>query len=148
MKYKVNFSSLLIGNFVMILIASIILFFSTFNFNTFELNPIFYLVVITLIFCVSINLFIDRLFRYYSLEKKYFVNKKILKKEIIEYSDIIYIDEEQFKKGMLFIYLNNGLRFTYMLDKEKELGYALIKKCRNLISKDDFETQFPHLKSK
>ena len=145
MKYKVDFKSMLIGHSILILISGVCFFFPNFDITTGAISPLYFIMMICLILGMVIYLILDRILRHFRLEKNCFVNKKMLSKEEILYSDIMYIDEEKFNKGLLVFYLFNKRRYSFVLDAKKELGYELIKKCKHLISKEEFDIKYSHL---
>lgn len=83
---------------------------------------------------------------YYVLHKKYVVVKKYNKELVYNFSEIIYIDEEQSLKKKTIIFATNKGHSRYLIfDKENILFNVMLQKCTNRISKEQLLMKFPKI---
>ena len=84
---------------------------------------------------------------YYIIDKKCIYQKRLTKTYCYQYNDIIYIDEKWSRKNkILFFVTNRGDSIYLVLDKNQILLDEVLKKCKNLKSKEEVRFQFPNLK--
>ncbi len=81
---------------------------------------------------------------YYIIEDKYFIQKRIGKDYQFEYKNIVYIDIEQSEKKKMVIFYSSTARMRYLFqDKEGKLYETLLKKCPNIMTKEEFLRKHP-----
>ena len=84
---------------------------------------------------------------YYVVNKKYIEVKRLTKKLIYYYSDVIYIDEEKSKKKkMVHFYTRQGHPRYLTFDQKGIIYDTMIERCKNRLSKEDFERLHPDVK--
>lgn len=86
-------------------------------------------------------------FNYYILQKKYVTVKKYKKELVYYFSDIIYIDEEKSaKQKIIHFYTNKGHVRYLTFDKKGLLYKAMLEKCTNRLTKEEFIEKYPNVK--
>ena len=84
---------------------------------------------------------------YYEVNKKYVEVTKYGKKNIYNYSDVVYIDEEQSeKKKVVCFYTNKGHCRYITFDRKGLLYKTMLANCKNRISKEEFQINYPNVK--
>ncbi len=84
---------------------------------------------------------------YYEVEKSYVVVHKGTQKLVYNYSDVVYIDEEQsVKKKMVCFYTRQGHCRYLMFDKKGILYKVMVANCKNRLSKEEFKERYPQVK--
>ena len=84
---------------------------------------------------------------YYDVYKKYVSVQKGFKKLVYYYSDVVYIDEEKSeKKKTVMFYTRQGHTRYLMFDKQGILYQTMITHCKNRMSKEEFERNYPQVK--
>ena len=84
---------------------------------------------------------------YYEVEKKYVIVHKGASKIIYNYSDVVYIDEEQSeKKKVVSFYTNKGHVRYLPFDSKGILYKVMIANCKNRLPKEEFERRYPKVK--
>ena len=84
---------------------------------------------------------------FYVIEPKYLVVVKGWKEMYYYYKDVVYIDKAQSeKKKVLSFYTNKGHTRYLPFDKNGKIYEAMCNKCHNLLSDEDFHTQYPNVK--
>jgi hypothetical protein len=72
---------------------------------------------------------------------------KTFKEAYYHYNDVVYIDKEQSeKKRTLVFYTNKGHVRYLAFDRNGEIYQAMLKKCNNLLSKEEFKKRYPNVK--
>ena len=85
--------------------------------------------------------------QYYEINKKDVTEYKFGKKFTYFYSDVIYIDIEQSKKGKALTFVTNKGHVKYLtFDKDGKIFEAFLSKCHNLISLEEVKRKFPGIK--
>lgn len=150
MKVRVSPWRLLSILLIVILVGAGITFGFTFNLflkpiKDWEWQPY---VIIGIWLVISIFLIVAALTTsYYEVEKSYVVVHKGNKKLVYNYSDVVYIDEEQSeKKKTIAFYTRQGHARYLMFDKKGILYKVMLKNCKNRISKEEFEIKYPKVK--
>ena len=91
--------------------------------------------------------FITLKMSYYRLEKKGLYQKRMTKEYFYDYKEIIYIDEEWSRKNKILLFVTNRGHAIYLiLDKKQTLLDEMLKRCPNLVSKDETKARFPNVK--
>ena len=73
--------------------------------------------------------------------------KRYFKEYLFDYDKIEFIDIEQSKKKDMVIFYSSTAKMKYLLaDKEGKLLEALIKKCPNTLSVEEFRRKHPEEK--
>ena len=84
---------------------------------------------------------------YYIVEDKYFILKRIGKDYQYDYANIEFIDIEASKRKGMIIFYSTKAKMRYMLgDKEGKVLETLIKKCPNILTKEEFRRRHPEEK--
>jgi len=84
---------------------------------------------------------------YYVLERKYVEVHRFKKVLVYNFSDVIYIDEEKSKKHKtIYFYMRQGHTRYLTFDQKGLLYKAMLEKCQNRLSKEDFEREYPNIK--
>ncbi len=105
-------------------------------------------VIIGIWVLLSIGLTISALlFTYYEVFKKYVTVVRGNKKLIYYYSDVVYIDEKQYKKGRMIAFYTRQGHARYLLgDKGDVLYNAMLTNSSNRISEEEFKSKYPQVK--
>lgn len=84
---------------------------------------------------------------YYEVEKKCVIVHKPGKNLTYYYENILYINEElsEKKKTLIFV-MTDGTINRMVYDKNNEIRAAVTKKCKNLMSKEEFMKTYPGFK--
>lgn len=126
-----------------------LLFFGLFtnHFLTLPWNFIPYLIIaVWLIGGVILYIFTIK-YNYYILHKKYFIVKKYNKELTYNFSEIIYIDEEQSEKSKTICFVTDKQHVRYLsFDKEGVLYQVMLAKCTNRMDKETFFEKHPNIK--
>lgn len=84
---------------------------------------------------------------YYVIDEYSFTQKRIGKDYIFEYKNIDFIDIDESKRKGMAIFYSSKAKMRYLLgDKDGVLLETLIKKCPNVMSKDEFRRRHPEEK--
>lgn len=104
--------------------------------------------LLTFVFLGCLAVFIPSLVNgYYTIENDYFIIKRVSKEYVFTYSNIEYIDEEASRKKHKVIFYVKGAKMQYLIaDKDNILLETLLKKCKNVKSKDRFLRDHPEEK--
>ncbi len=142
MKYKQDLKSLFLTLLGLFLIFVILTFFTNFNFQTMKVSSNFIFYSILLLFSFGTYFFVICFFTYYKIENKKFIIKKTFTKKEIPFNDIIFIDDTKIKKGIIYLHLKNKARIILTTSKKSTLYKDLLKKCKKLKTKEEFEALF------
>ena len=84
---------------------------------------------------------------YYEVEKKYVVVHKGRQNLVYNYSDVVYIDEEQsVKKKMVCFYTKQGHCRYLMFDSKGILYKVMLANCKERLTKEEFKARYPQVK--
>lgn len=104
--------------------------------------------LICLVFAGALACFIPSLVNaYYTIDNNSFTVKRVSKEYVFTYSNIEFIDQEKSLKKKKVIFYVKGGKMQYLLsDKNNVLYETLLKKCKNLESKEEFYRAHPEEK--
>ena len=148
MKVKVDIKRT-IGLFIIVdLIFAALLFLSCINLFLFTKFGVIQILVILVYVGVSILMLVLSLKRnFYVIESKYLVVVRSFKEMYYHYSDVVYIDKEKSEKKKVLCFVTNKGHARYLpFDAKGEIYKVMLKRCNNLLSKEDFEKRFPNVK--
>lgn len=148
MKVKVDIKRT-IGLFIIVdLIFAALLFLSCINLFLFTKFGAIQILVILVYVGVSILMLVLSLKRnFYVIESKYLVVVRSFKEMYYHYSDVVYIDKEKSEKKKVLCFVTNKGHARYLpFDAKGEIYKVMLKRCNNLLSKEDFEKRFPNVK--
>ena len=148
MKVKVDIKRT-IGLFIIVdLIFAALLFLSCINLFLFTKFGVIQILVILVYVGVSILMLVLSLKRnFYVIESKYLVVVRSFKEMYYHYSDVVYIDKEKSEKKKVLSFVTNKGHARYLpFDAKGEIYKVMLKRCNNLLSKEDFEKRFPNVK--
>ena len=130
------------------IIFAIALFLSCINLFIFQQWGVIQILIIVLFVVVSIAMLVLSLTRnFYVIESKYLVVVKAFKEMYCHYNEVVYIDKEQSeKKRTLTFFTSKGHKRYLPFDKNGEIYQAMIKKCHNLLSEEEFKNRYPDVK--
>ena len=144
-----------VGKTILILIALVILgagIIFSFTFNLF-LKPITewgwqQWTIIGVWAVTSASLFLATFFTsYYVVYRKYVQVKKGTKTLIYYYSDVVYIDEAQYKKNRTIAFFTNQGHSRYLMgDKKDILFQTMVQNCKNRLTTEEFRQKYPKVK--
>ena len=84
---------------------------------------------------------------YYEVEKRYVVVVKAKQRVVYNYSDVVYIDEEQSeRRKMVCFYTRQGHCRYLLFDKKQILYKVMLANCKNRLSKEEFKFKYPQVK--
>ncbi len=148
MKLKIALSRILVTFLVATLVSAGLLFAICFNFFlTWPWGWQPYVLLGLWIASAIFFLFITIKFNYYELQRKEVIVHRFTKTLVYNFSDIIYIDEERsLKKKTIYFYTRQGHTRYLTFDRKGLLYQAMIEKCKNRISKEEFERLYPNVK--
>ena len=148
MKVKIDIKRT-IGLFIVVdLIFAALLFLSCINLFLFTKFGVIQILVILVYVGVSILMLVLSLKRnFYVIENKYLVVVRSFKEMYYHYSDVVYIDKEKSEKKKVLCFVTNKGHARYLpFDAKGEIYKVMLKRCNNLLSKEDFEKRFPNVK--
>ena len=148
MKVPVDRKRTLITFAIADLIFAALLFVSCINLFLFQQWGVIQFVIIGLFVFFSVFMLVLSLTRnFYVIESKYLVVVKAFKETVYNYADVVYIDKEQSeKKRVLTFYTRFGHARYLTFDKHGEIYTTFLKKCRNVLDKDQFKEKYPNVK--
>ena len=148
MKVPVDRKRTIITFVIADLIFAVFLFVSCIYLFLFQSWGVTQWLVIGLFVIISIFMLVLSLTRnFYVIESKYLVVVKGNKEMYYHYEDVVYIDREHSeKKRVLTFYTNKGHARYLPFDKEGKIYNTMINKCHNVITKEEFHTQYPNVK--
>ena len=130
------------------LIFAVLLFVSCINLFLFQKWGVIQIFIIAVYVAISVLMLVLSLTRnFYVIESKYLVVVKGTKEMQYFYNDVVYIDKEQTEKRKVLCFFTNKGHSRYLpFDKEGKIYSTFLNKCHNLLSKEEFETQYPNNK--
>ena len=133
---------------IMDLLFAVGLFLSCMTLFLFQKWGVIQILIIILYVLTSIGMLVLSLVRnFYVIENKYLVQVRSCKEAYYHYNDVVYIDKEQSeKKRTLVFYTNKGHVRYLAFDRNGEIYQAMLKKCNNLLSKEEFKKRYPNVK--
>ena len=133
---------------IMDLLFAVGLFLSCMTLFLFQKWGVIQILIIILYVLTSIGMLVLSLVRnFYVIENKYLVQVRAFKESYYHYNDVVYIDKEQSeKKRTLVFYTNKGHVRYLAFDRNGEIYQAMLKKCNNLLSKEEFKKRYPNVK--
>lgn len=148
MKIPVSRKRTIITFIIADLAFAILLFLSCINLFLFQTWNALQFGIIGLFVFVSILMLVLSLTRnFYVIENKYLVVVKATKEMHYYYSDVVYIDKEQTERRRVLCFFTKQGHTRYLpFDKDGEIYATFLKRCHNLLSKEDFENQYPNVK--
>ena len=148
MKVTADIKRTLIIFFIVDILFAVALFLSCFNLFLFQKwGVVQTLVVILYVGVTGLMLFLSLKRNFYVIENKYLVVVRGFKEMYYNYNDVVYIDKAQSeKKKVLCFYTNKGHTRYLPFDKKGEIYKAMIKRCHNLLSDEDFKRLYPKVK--
>ena len=148
MKVPVSRKRILITFLIADLIFAILIFLSCFGLFVLQEWGAIQFVIIGIFAIISILMLVLSLTRvFYVIESKYLVSVKGYKEMYYNYKDVVYIDKEKSeKKKTLCFYTNKGHVRYLPFDKDGKIYEAMCNKCHNLLSEEEFRSQYPNVK--
>ena len=140
-------SSKIISAFLLVYIIAFIIFYLLPGFPLFPPRLPHYIIegiwtlvsIIYIIFALTHN--------YYEIDKNRIVHYKGRKRLVYDFNSILYIDEEWSKKHKtLLFYTNLGDARYLPFDKKGLIYEKTLPRCKNLISKEEYQKRFPKTK--
>ena len=133
---------------IMDLIFAVGLFLSCISLFLFQRWGVIQILIIILYVLTSVGMLLLSLLRnFYVIESKYLVQVRAFKEAYYHYNDVVYIDKEQAeKKRTLAFYTNKGHVKYLPFDRNGEIYKAMLKKCNNLLDKEEFKKRHPDVK--
>ena len=124
------------------------LFLSCLNLFLFTKWGVVQILIIAMFVSVSAGMLVLSLIRnFYVIENKRLVVVRAFKEMCYNYADVVYIDEAQSEKRRVLCFFTNKGHTRYLpFDKDGLIYKEMRKKCKNLISKEEFERSFPDIK--
>lgn len=148
MKLKIGLFKTTITYIITMLVIGAIVFLTFFKeFVTFPWKPLPYILIIGWLLGAIVFYIITIKMNYYVLHKKYVSVFKYRKELVYNFSEIIYIDEEQSEKKKVICFVTNKLHTRYLnFDKDNILYPVMLKKCTNRLDKETFKLTYPEIK--
>ena len=145
MKVPVDKKRTIITFIIADVIFAALLFVSCINLFLFMKWNAVQFVIIGLFVFISIFMLVLSLTRnFYVIESKYLVVVKGRKEVCYNYSDVVYIDKAQAeKKRVLAFATKQGFTRYLPFDKEGKIYDTFLKKCKNLLTEEEFKKQYP-----
>ena len=131
---------------IVYLVIGVVVFVSFLSYFLSEWNWVQPMIIGVYSSVMILILFLSLNTQYYEINKKDLTECKFGKKYVYFYSDVLYIDEEQAKRGTLAFVTKFGHVKYLNLDKEGLIYQAMINKCKNLITLDEVRMRFPGIK--
>ena len=148
MKVPVSRKRTLITFFIADLIFAVLIFLSCFSLFVLQEWGVVQFIIIAIFVIFSVLMLVLSLTRnFYVIESKYLVTVKGTKEMYYHYKDVVYIDKAQSeKKRVLCFYTNKGHVRYLPFDKDGKIYETMCNKCHNLLSEEEFKTQYPNVK--
>ena len=148
MKLPVDRKRTIITFLIADLIFAVLLFASSFWVFLFEKWGIYQWLIIALFIVVSVIMLVLSLTRnFYVIESKYLVVVKGSKNMFYYYTDVVYIDKAQSERKRVLTFATNKGHARYLpFDKDGKIYETMIKRCRNLLSEEEFHSRYPNIK--
>lgn len=148
MKVPVSRKRTLITFFIADLIFAVLIFLSCFSLFVLQEWGVMQFIIIAIFVIFSVLMLVLSLTRnFYVIESKYLVAVKGTKEMYYHYKDVVYIDKAQSeKKKVLCFYTNKGHVRYLPFDKDGKIYETMCNKCHNLLSEEEFKTQYPNVK--
>ena len=133
---------------IMDLLFAVGLFLSCMTLFLFQKWGVIQILIIILYVLTSIGMLVLSLVRnFYVIENKYLVQVRAFKEAYYHYNDVVYIDKEQSEKKRTLVFCTNKGHVRYLaFDRNGEIYQAMLKKCNNLLSKEEFKKRYPNVK--
>ena len=133
---------------IMDLLFAVGLFLSCISLFLFQRWGVIQILIIILYVLTSVGMLLLSLLRnFYVIESKYLVQVRAFKEAYYHYNDVVYIDKEQAeKKRTLAFYTNKGHVKYLPFDRNGEIYKAMLRKCNNLLDKEEFKKRYPDVK--
>ena len=148
MKLKINPTRIIVSFIFASLFVGAALFgicYHMFLFETWDWRQIT-IIVFYVVSTIGFLLF-ALLSNYYILERKYVEVHRFKKVLVYSFSDIIYIEEEKSKKEKVIHFYTRQGHTRYLTFDQKGLLYkAMLEKCQNRLTKEEFYTKYPNVK--
>ena len=130
------------------LLFAVAIFLSCMTLFLFQRWGVIQILIIILYVLTSIGMLVLSLVRnFYVIENKYLVQVRAFKEAYYHYNDVVYIDKRQAeKKRTLAFYTNKGHVKYLPFDRNGEIYKAMLKKCNNLLDKEEFKKRYPDVK--
>lgn len=130
------------------LLFAVLLFVSgikVFLFSSFGAGHIILISIFVIVTALMLIMSLKR--NFYVIENKYIVAVRSFKNMYYHYNDVVYIDKEQSEKKKVLCFCTNKGHARYLpFDAKGEIYKVMIKKCNNLLSKEDFKAKYPNVK--
>ena len=148
MKLPVSRKRTLITFAIADLIFAVLIFLSCFSLFVLQEWGVVQFIIIAIYVIISVLMLVLSLTRnFYVIESKYLVNVKGTKEMYYHYKDVVYIDKTQSeKKRVLCFYTNKGHVRYLPFDKDGKIYETMCNKCHNLLSDEEFRSQYPNVK--
>ena len=148
MKVPVSRKRTLITFFIADLIFAVLIFLSCFSLFVLQEWGVVQFIIIAIFVIFSVLMLVLSLTRnFYVIESKYLVTVKGTKEMYYHYKDVVYIDKAQSeKKRVLCFYTSKGHVRYLPFDKDGKIYETMCNKCHNLLSEEEFKTQYPNVK--
>ena len=148
MKLPVSRKRTIITFLIADLIFAVLIFLSCFKLFVLDTWSAVQFIIIGIYVAVSILMLVLSLTRnFYVIESKYLVSVKGYKELYYHYKDVVYIDKAQSeKRRVLCFYTSKGHARYLPFDKEGKIYTAMCNKCHNLLSEEEFHSQYPNAK--
>ena len=150
MKVRVSPWRLLSMLLILIILGAGIIFGFTFNFFLHPIKDWGWQpwVILGIWFGTSVLLIVLTLTTsYYEINKRYVIVHKGRQKLCYNYSDVVYIDEEQsLKKKTVTFYTRQGHARYLIFDRKGLLYKVMIANCTNRLTKEEFHQKYPKVK--
>ena len=148
MKVPVDRKRTIITFIIADLIFAVLLFVSCINLFLFQKWTAIQFVLIGLFVVLSVVMLVLSLTRnYYVIESKYIVVVKGHKEMVYSYADVVYIDTVQSEKKKVLTFCTSKGHARYLpFDKNGQIYTTFLKKCKNLLSEEEFKNKYPNAK--
>ena len=148
MKLPVDRKRTIITFLIADLIFAVLIFLSCFSLFVLQEWGVIQFIIIGIFIIISVVMLVLSLTRnFYVIESKYLVSVKGYKEMYYHYKDVVYIDKAQSeKKKVLCFYTNKGHVRYLPFDKDGKIYEAMCNKCHNLLSEEEFRSQYPNAK--
>ncbi len=84
---------------------------------------------------------------YYEVYRKYVSVKKGTKTLIYYYSDVVYIDEAQYRKNKTIAFFTNQGHSRYLMGDKKDILFnTMLQNCKNRLTTEEFRQKYPKVK--
>lgn len=145
-KLRVNFFKSILYTNIATLTIFVIIYFSVLGTKLWDNFTSSMIIILWFAISLCFSILVPRTFSMSYDNKALYVNK-FNKEEVIEFKNVIYIDEPYTEKHKaLTFYMKSGKLKFVSFDKEKKILDIFKNNCKNLLTREEFQRMYPTIR--